>query len=371
MLKTSFIGFCYKNILKPILFKMDPENVHDGFTRFGNFLGKSGAIKAVTSWLFNYKNPALEQKILGIDFPNPVGLSAGFDKDANLADILEDVGFGFMEIGTVTNKPYIGNPKPRLIRLPNSKALLVNYGLKNIGVDKVIQKVRNSKSAGFVKAISVGRTNSSDTAELDAGINDYFECFKKAADSGLFNFYEINLSCPNTSGGEPFTTPDKLTLLLNKLYTLKINRPVFLKMPVNLEWGEFRQLLDVAVKHGVSGVTISNLSKNFAYEAIRDEIPAGAKGGVSGKPTEKLSNDLISKTYKEYGGKLLIIGVGGIFSAEDAYEKIKRGASLLEIITGMIYNGPQVIGEINRGLVELLKKDGYENISQAIGSLIR
>ena len=139
-------------------------------------------------------------------------------------------------------------------------------------------------------------------------------------------------------------------------------------MPINLPWKEFKPLCEVALKYKVDGVIIGNLNKNRQDPAIIDEIPKSVQGSISGKPTEKLSNELISKTYREYKKKLIIIGAGGIFSAEDAYEKIKRGSTLVQLITGMIYQGPQLIGEINRGLVKLLEKDGYKNISQAVGA---
>lgn len=369
--KTYFIKKVYQNICKPIFFRFDPEFVHDIFIKIGNFLGKFKTTKFFTRKLFDYKNSALEQNILGIKFINPVGLSAGFDKNAQLVDILKDVGFGFMQVGTITNESYVGNPKPRLHRLIKSKALVVYYGLKNDGVEKIIERLKKSKEKNFVKGISIGKTNCMRTAELEAGVNDYVECYKKVLESGVGDFCTINISCPNTFGGEPFTKPEKLSKLLEKIYILKDKKPIFLKMPINLSWEEFDKLLEVTIQYEIEGIIIGNLNKNFQDETLKDKITENMKGGISGEPTKKLSNELISQTYKKYGDKLVIIGVGGIFSAEDAYEKIKRGSSLVQLITGMIYNGPQTIGEINAGLVELMKVDGFTNIGQAIGLYYR
>jgi dihydroorotate dehydrogenase subfamily 2 len=366
-LKTQIFRSFYRYLLKPILFLTEPEITHNTFTKIGQFLGRFQITNTATRQLFSYQHPALCQTIKGIVFPNPVGLAAGFDKDANLTKIMDSVGFGFMQAGTVTDQSYKGNPKPRLYRLPRSKGAVVYFGLKNIGVTKIIAKLKNRNPNNFPLGISLGKTNSPKTATAKTGIDDYCRCLKKLLENKIGDFYTINISCPNTFGGEPFTTPEKLNQLLKKLTSLKIGKPVFLKMPINTPWQDFKKLLDVAIRQKIDGVIIGNLNKNRQDPSIKDQIPSHVKGGISGKPCWHLSNQLIAKTHQDYGKKLVIIGVGGIFSAKDAYEKIKRGASLVSLITGMIYEGPQLIGEINRGLVELLKKDGYNNIQEAIG----
>lgn len=370
-LTSKIIGFLYKNILKKIFFLFDPERIHDLLTSSGVLLGRFSFTRFITSKFFEYKNPVLTQNILGIEFSNPIGLSAGFDKDASLMNILPKVGFGYEEVGSITLEPYIGNPKPRLFRLKKSKALVVYYGLKNIGVGRIIPKLKMFDSSKFPLGISIAKTNCDRTAETHAGVQDYYDCLDRVIKAGVGDFYEINISCPNTFGGEPFTTPERLELLLSKLRKLHPIKPMFIKMPINLEWKDFNELLQVAVKYKVKGVVIGNLTKVRDPNLIKDEIPEGIKGGISGRPTWDLSNNLISQTYTNYGNKLTIIGVGGVFSAEDAYEKIKRGSSLVSLITGMIFMGPQLIGEINYGLSELLKKDGYTNISEAIGAYHR
>lgn len=347
---------------------MDPEWVHDRIIKMGEFLGDCRLGKFLICKLFSYSNPILEQELWGIKFINPVGLAAGFDKDARLYSIMGSVGFGFAEIGTVTLDAYEGNPKPRLLRLPKSKGLVVNYGLKNMGAKSIIESLKR-KQKTIPQIISIGRTNSSKTADPNAGIDDYYECLKEFLDADVGDAYEINISCPNLFGGEPFNDEISLQKLLQKLYSLEIKKPVFIKMPINLSWPEFKKLVDVAIKFGVQALVIGNLNKNRNDPAIKESIPKNVKGSISGKPTYDLSNELISKTYKNYGEKIKIIGVGGIFSAQDAYKKIKLGASMVELITGMIYEGPQLIGQINRDLSELLRRDGYKNISQAVGTI--
>lgn len=359
----------YLNFLKPLLFKLDPHLVHQSFLNYGHSLGESAIGKMIAKTSFYYENPKLKQEICGLTFNNPVGLSAGFDKDGDLINILPHVGFGFMQVGSVTLDSYEGNETPWVYRLEKSKSILVNYGLKNIGVKKIAEKIKKRKTPeNFQVSVSVAKTNSQKTASDENGIKDYYQCLKYLVEQDVGDFYTINISCPNVFGGEPFTKEGKLDQLLSKLAEIKHNKPVFLKMPINSPWDEFKKLCQVAIKHQINGVVVGNLNKDRNDPAIKDEIPQELNGNLSGLPTQKLSNELISQTYREFGNKMVIVGVGGIFSAEDAYEKIKRGASLVQLVTGMIYQGPQLVGQINRDLVKMLEKDGYNNISQAIGA---
>ncbi len=369
MVHHKIIGAIYRQIAKPLFFLIPPEDIHDFFLMVGHLLGKCVCAKKFLSILFSYQDKKLEQTILGIHFRNPVGLSEGYDKDAKLLEILPSVGFGFTQVGTVTLHPYEGNPKPRLVRLPLSKAILVNYGLKNIGIEKIIKRILSYKNINIPYSISIGKTNSCETTGMEDGIKDYVECYRRAADASIGDFYTINISCPNTFGGEPFATPEKLERLLPEMMKVQDKKPVFLKMPINLAWSEFKLLLDVAVKYKISGVIIGNLNKDHKDPSvIEGEMADDAKGGISGKPTWDLSNSLISQTYKTYGKSLVIIGVGGIFTASDAYEKIRRGASLIQLIAGLIYGGPQTVAQINEGLAKMMEKDGYKNIEEAVGT---
>lgn len=362
-IRNSVISFKYKYFLKPIFFKFYPETIHDSIVNVGVFLGQNVLLRYLTRLFFDYQNPVLEQEILGIKFANPVGLAAGFDKNAQLTDILPSVGFGFAEVGSITGEPCEGNPKPRLWRLKNSKSLVVHYGLKNDGCEAIAKKLLKKK---FLIPIgtNIAKTNSIKTVGLDAGISDYVKAFKKFIDIGAY--FTINISCPNAYGGQPFTNPGRLDRLLSKIDMISTKKPIFLKISPDLSQTEVHSILAVVSKHKIDGFVCTNLTKNRNNTRILDkEVPE--KGGISGKVVEELSNKLIAYIYKKSRGKYVIIGLGGVFSAEDAYKKIRLGASLVQLITGMIFEGPQVISEINLGLVRLLQKDGYSNISLAVG----
>jgi dihydroorotate dehydrogenase len=363
-LRNTLMGSAYRWVLKPLLFLFDPEQVHDLFISIGKTLGKAENTKTLTSFLYGYKNPVLKQNILGLTFENPVGLAAGFDKDANLMNILPSVGFGFEEIGSITAKPYGGNAKPRLTRLKKSKSLVVNYGLKSKGAE-AIYKILKGKKCRFPIGTSIAKTNSLETVQEEKGIEDYTTGFKYFTEVG--DYYTVNISCPNTFGGQPFHDSKMLDNLLTSLDKVKTKKPVFLKFSPDLSENQVDRILDVCKKHRVHGFVLSNLTKNRKNKKIVEKnIPE--KGGLSGKVVEDLTDKLVSYVYKKTRRKYVIIGCGGIFSAEDAYRKIKNGASLVQLITGMIYEGPQLISDINLGLVKLLKKDGYKNISEAVGT---
>jgi dihydroorotate dehydrogenase len=369
---NSLIHWVYTKCIKPLLFRHDPEWVHDRALIIGKRFGNSRIMRAILRAFFVRKYANLQQNIAGIDFALPVGLSAGFDKNGELLGVLPTLGFGFTQVGTVTLHSYEGNPPPRLYRLPQSKSIVVYYGLKNEGVLPIMDRVRASRTSipleNFPISISIGKTNSNATCTEEAGITDYVSCLQMVQDSGQGDFYTLNISCPNTFGGEPFTTPERLEKLLAAIQEKsKPNKPLFIKMPINLPWEEFHKLLEVCDQHGVDGVIIGNLNKNHTDPTVKDSIPDHVRGGLSGLPTKELSNNLIAKTYAMYGKRFVIIGVGGVFTAKDAYEKIRLGASLIQLITGMIYEGPQLIATINQGIARLLERDGFSHISEAVG----
>ena len=344
-------------------FSLDPEFVHDTVVGFGKMLGKFSATRAITQKAFSYKSSVLEQTIFGIKFTNPIGLSAGFDKNAELLDILPSVGFGFAEVGSITGEPCEGNSKKRLWRLPKSKSLLVNYGLKNDGAQKISERLR-SKKFTFPVGVSVAKTNSAQTVETSSGVADYVKAYKLFANIG--DYTTINISCPNAYGGQPFTDPHRLELLLSEIDKIQTTKPVFIKFSPDMSEPQLDLLLEVIGKHKISGIVCTNLTKNRELDSIKDTDMAET-GGMSGKVVEDLSNKLLSDVYKKTEGRYVLIGSGGVFTAEDAYKKIRLGANLIQLITGMVYQGPQVIGEINRNLEALLVKDGFNNISQAVG----
>ncbi len=376
--RNKIIRWKYRWVLKPIFFHFDPENVHDWFISIGKFLGSISATRWLTKILFFYENPVLEQEILGIKFKNPLGLAAGFDKNGEMTKIMPSVGFGFTEIGSVTGQPCAGNERPRLWRLPKSRSLIVYYGLKNNGAEEVAKRLGSLLRSNFPVGVSLAKTNDQQTITTEEGVSDYLFAYQKFIEAGVGDYYTINISCPNTFGGEPFVEPERLTLLLSALARGLASgkaKPLFLKLPPDLSEEKLDEIIKIAQEYKVNGFICTNLTKdrtlpNFQAK-IKDVLPTD-KGGLSGKIVEELANMQIKYIYNKI--KLLpeterpiIIGCGGIASAEDAYTKIKAGASLLQLITGMIFEGPQLISEINQGLVELLQKDGYKNISEAVG----
>ncbi len=431
--RNKIIGWNYRNILKPILFKFDPEDIHDLFIKVGNLLGQTSATRYLTRVLFDYENPVLEQEILGIKFKNPVGLSAGFDKNARLTKILPAVGFGFAEAGSVTGRPCKGNEGRHLWRLPKSKSLIVYYGLTNDGAEAIARRLLEVQlqvspkldfeqeakgpevglrahlksnflhKSNFVLGISLAKTNDQKTITTEAGTADYIKAYEAFLKTDVGDYFTINISCPNTFGGEPFVEPERLDLLLSafakirdeesarglpsvkakevqlqvspKLDFVSVNRPLFIKLPPDLSEEKLDAIIELVKKYKINGFVSTNLTKDrnnpLIKDKIKDPLPTD-KGGLSGKIVEELATKQIEYIYKKIKDlpqteRPIIIGCGGIFTAQDAYNKIKAGASLLQLITGMIFEGPQVISEINQGLVTLLQKDGYKNISEAVG----
>ncbi|OGY40098.1 MAG: dihydroorotate dehydrogenase (quinone) [Candidatus Brennerbacteria bacterium RIFOXYC1_FULL_41_11] len=372
--------FFYKIFIKPVLFLFDAEFVHENMLGFGELVGglnpdaRSGPRQNRRGiWflkkIFGRKYSELKQNISGIDFESPVGLAAGFDYEAKLTQILPSLGFGFQAVGTITNQAYPGNPKPRLGRLPKSKSLMVNKGFKNKGAKFISEKLKNFTFSNAI-GISIGVTNTEKITTIESGIEDIIPAFKIFESGGIKNsYYELNISCPNLKVKIDFYNPENLNKLLQSVNQLGIKKPIFIKMPINIADDEALVMLKVIAENKMAGVIFGNLQKDRNNEVLKhEEVARFPVGYFSGKPTEKRSNELIKLAYQNFGKQLVIIGCGGVFSAEDAYKKIKLGASLVQLITGVIYEGPQLVSEINRDLVKLLKKDGYNNISEAVGT---
>lgn len=364
----------YKNIAKPIMFANHPDKVHEGMIRMARGVQRIPLVRDVPKMWAHKNDKYLAQEIHGIIFKNPIGLSAGLDKNADTVGVMRAVGFGWMTAGSVTAEPCAGNPRPWFHRLKKSRSLVVNVGLANRGSEAVAKRIAHYPTklfTNFPLNVSAAKTNSQEVVSEIEGIRDYCKTLSLMEDESNVRMHEINISCPNTYGGEPFTTPELLENLLLAIDELSLEKPVFVKMPINLEWTEFNSLLDVIVRHNIQGLSIGNLFKNRAKAKISDELPDTVKGNLSGVPCREISTELIRKTYEVYGDKLTIIGIGGVFTAQDAYDKIKAGASLVAMVTGVIFEGPQVVGEINRGLVELLRQDGFSNLAEAIGQDIK
>jgi dihydroorotate dehydrogenase len=355
-LRNKANSLVYKQILKRIFFMFDPELMHVTFVELGKILGKYSITKKIINLMYNYRNPVLRQRLAGIEFPNPVGVAAGFDKSAQIISIIEDVGFGFEEAGSVTARPHDGNVGKRLERVIPKKSLWVNFGLNNKGVNEISKRLQGKKYR-IPYGISVAKTNCMETANDKVGLKDYIHTLNKLNSMNIGSFYVLNISCPNAFGGQPFSRPEAYAALLKQVSKLKITKPIFVKLSPDLSDKEINKIISISNKHKIAGFIISNLTKKHDRN----------KGGMSGKYLEARANEMLRYVYQKTRGKYILVGVGGIFSASDAYKKIKLGASLVQLITGMIYEGPNLISEINQGLVDLLHRDGYRNIREAVG----
>lgn len=355
------IKFLYKKILKPNLFRFDPEQVHDIFVDLGETLGNNRHGRALISKMYRYQGPDISKTVDGNKFMFPIILAAGFDYNGRISHILDCMSFGGDEIGSVTARPCDGNPKPRLTRLVKSNSLIVNKGLKNEGVEKIINRLKHlPKPEGFIQGISIAKTNDARSVSLEDAIEDYFYTFRRLLEEEIGDFYTINISCPNVHGGENFADPHRLTLLMDKLFTIQPKKPVYVKMPINCNRYEFNALLEVLDNYKIDGLVIGNLNKDYNSLEFPEEIPEDYRGGLSGKPCFNLSNELIRQTRKTWKNRFTIIGCGGIMSAQDAMEKLDAGADLLQLITGMIFEGPHLMKEI----CEAYEKRTRKNIAE-------
>lgn len=367
-LRNIIIKFFYKYFAKPIFFMQDPEKVHDKIILFAKFLGSNIITKFIVSFFFNYSNSKyLSQNILGIKFRNPIGLAAGFDKNAQIIPLMRYCGFGFTEIGSITGDFCKGNSGKRLWRLKKSKSLRVYYGLKNNGSLQISKRL-SSQKFDLPVGVSIAKTNSKDCIGDEIEIKDYLKSYI-AFQKVNVAYFTINISCPNAYGGQPFTDVKKLSKLLLEISKLKKTKPIFIKMSPDLTKKQLDEII-LCSKNSkiIDGFICSNLTKNENSKIV-DKVEG--KGGFSGKVVFDLSLEMVKYVYKKTKGEFIIIGCGGIFNGEDAYKYIKSGASLLQLITGMIYQGPQVISQINLEISRLLKQDGFSNISQAIGKDIK
>ena len=322
--------------------------MHDVFVTTGEFFGRFALTRKLFALMYGYHGPDISKTVDGMIYHTPVLLSAGFDSDGRLTQILPSLSFGGEEIGSTTAHPCEGNPRPRMTRLIRNKSIIVFKGLRNRGVDALITRLKHTpRVPGFVIGISIARTNEQAAAtDVEAGIHDYVETFRKLNATGTGDYYTINISCPNSFTGETFIEPALLARLLPRLREIPCEKPVYLKMPINIPWEQFEQLLDIADKNGIQGVIIGNLNKDYSHLKHPEDAPKEFRGGLSGHPTFKLSNELIKKTREKYSTRFTIIGTGGIFTPDDAMAKFAAGADLVQLVSGMIFEGPGLIKKI-------------------------
>ncbi len=361
----------YPTLVRPLLFLLAPEWVHDRTIQAGRFLGSIGPARRLLSAVYGFSDPRLETEVCGIRFPNPIGLAAGFDKSGRTIEALASVGFGHLEIGSVSADPSDGNPKPRLWRLPRDRAIVVHYGLPNDGADAVAGQLASTRLS-VPLGINIVKTNRSIMAPPESDdeiIADYVRSVATLKDRA--DYLSLNLSCPNTEMGRDFFADARNTVqLMTALSELDIRCPVFLKVSPLGGVPAIEALLEAV--EGVAFVSgfMFNLApgKPNSLTTPRHVIDA-MPGATAGKPIEQQMNGCIRELYRRMDRKRYhIIGIGGVFSAEDAYRKIRLGSSLVQLMTAMIYEGPGVIKRINQGLCRLLDRDGFANIAEAVGS---
>ena len=341
--------------LRSLIFKFDPETAH-------NLAIKSLKFNFVPNILDNDKNnPLFKTKLFNKELENPIGMAAGFDKNAEVYNSLFKLGFGFVEVGTITPLKQYGNPKPRVFRLVEDEALINRLGFNNLGAQNIADRIKSNKQSGLL-GVNIGPNKDSENR-----LRDYIECLKTFHHTA--DYITINISSPNTEDLRSFHEQTKLNELLQTINKEKKNLnskvPIAVKVSPDIDDQEVNKITEVLLSNNIEVVIISNTS-----DSSRDSlgnIQKHQKGGLSGKPIEKKSSILINKFYKLLNGRIKIIGVGGVDSGKSAYEKFLAGASYVQLYTGMVFKGPNIVNMIKKELKELLIKDGVKNFTEIVG----
>lgn len=363
----------YSKILMPVVSKyVDPEFAHETCI----FMTKHGLIKCHDK-LDETKSAKLSTNVLNLNFSNPIGVAAGFDKNSHATPGLRHYGLGFAEVGTVTPRPQDGNAKKRIFRVPEENALINRCGFNNDGIDSVVSNLSQYDSFGpMLLGLNLGKNKDTDHIS-----SDYLIGLEKAQNLESVDYFVINISSPNTPGLRDSQSKSNLEKLLDdvlaKMDSLQIKKPLLLKVAPDLTDNQIKDIADVITKKKcgntkVNGIILTNTTisrPNSDGGVVKTKTPANydETGGLSGRPLRHMSTKVISDFYRLTSGKMPIIGVGGVFSGQDAYDKIKAGASLIQLYTGLTYEGPPIVNKIKRELVELLERDNLESISQAVG----
>jgi len=343
------------SILRPYIFSLDPEVTHD-------LAIKSLKYNFIPESFFRVNGEEiLETNLSGINLKNPIGLAAGFDKSAEVYNSLFKLGFGFVEIGTITPKRQLGNPKPRIFRLEKDKALINRLGFNNDGLDIILERIKKNPTSGIL-GINIGPNKDTKIKE-----DDFNECLSKLHNQA--NYLTINISSPNTEGLRNFHEKNSMIKLLDRLSKLKtklkINKPIFVKLSPDIRDKEINTILEVIFRFKIDGIIISNTSDNNRKNLVDNK--KSEKGGLSGQPIKNLSTTLIKKFYKETNKKIAIIGVGGVDSGKSVFEKISSGANAVQLYTGMVYEGPGIVKKIKSELISILKKEKIKKLANAVG----
>lgn len=345
------IDTMYKAVIRSLLFKFDPEAVHYFTFDVIKLISKIPFISSLIRLLFKVQHPVLERELFGLKFQNPVGLAAGFDKNAVLYNELANFGFGFIEIGTVTPKAQEGNPKKRLFRLKDDNGLINRMGFNNAGLDAVISKLKHNK-----KRLIIGGNIGKNTATLpEHYTEDYAACFK--ALHPYVDYFVLNVSCPNVGSHAKLTDKDYLEELINEMKrlntTFEIQKPILLKIAPDLNDTQLDEIIELIQTTKIAGVIASNTSvSRDGLKTPKQKLKAIGNGGLSGQPIKSKSTRVIQYLSKNSNKAFPIIGVGGIHSTKDALEKLDAGADLVQIYTGFVYEGPALIKRINKALIQ-------------------
>ncbi|MBA2528050.1 MAG: quinone-dependent dihydroorotate dehydrogenase [Pyrinomonadaceae bacterium] len=360
----------YRSLLRPLLFRLSPETAHELALHSLSF--SPGLVKRLLGpWHMRKTFGVLRR--FGLSFPNPVGLAAGFDKDGIALESLAALGFGFIEAGTVTFVPQPGNQRPRLFRLPQDKALINRAGFNNKGAVAFAQQVRTHRP-DCVLGVSIGKSKA---APIENAVEDYLRSFEIVYP--VADYIAVNVSSPNTPGLRELQRAEQLEALLQALQwrNLELSEqssrprltPVLVKLAPDLGPEDLKNIVDVVKRTGVTGFIATNTTiRREGLRTAKDKIAACGEGGLSGMPLRECSTNMIATLYNLTSGVVPIIGVGGIFTAEDAWEKICAGASLIQLYTGFIYQGPRIAQEINEGLERIMSREGFGTLDEAVGS---
>jgi dihydroorotate dehydrogenase len=351
--KARSSNYMYRFLIRPVLFLFDPETIHHFTFKILSVAGKIPALKTILRNNFTLKDKRLERTILGLHFPNPIGLAAGFDKDAKLIDELACFGFGFIEIGTLTPKGQSGNDRPRLFRLPEDQAVINRMGFNNEGVLIAVERLKKRESSRGVKVIVGGNIGKNKTTPNESAFEDYKICFE--ALYPYVDYFVVNVSSPNTPNLRELQEKEPLKKLLTQVKALSLakekSKPVLLKIAPDLNESQLKDIVEILLETKTDGVIAANTTiSREGLIASNDRIEKIGAGGLSGKPLTNRSNEIISFLRVKLGNDYPIIGVGGVMTPKDALEKLKAGADLIQIYTGFIYEGPGFVKEINKTL---------------------
>lgn len=341
----------YKYLVKPFLFCFNPETAHHIAFRALAIIQRLPWLGKLIKSYYLVQSPLLRKTLWGIDFPNPVGLAAGFDKNALCIEGFDALGFGFIEIGTLTPKPQPGNDKPRLFRLPTDEAIINRMGFNNEGVQEAVERLKKLKP-GIIVGGNIGKNKITPNED---SLSDYIQCFNALKD--VVDYFVVNVSSPNTPGLRELQEKEPLTHLLKSLNDLNNSstnrKPILLKIAPDLTIEQLDDIVEIVTQTGIDGIIATNTTiSRDGLKASNEDVANMGAGGLSGKPLKDRSTEVIRYIHQKSGGSIPIIGVGGIHSAEDAYEKLKAGASLIQLYSGFIYEGPALVKRINRYLSE-------------------